>query len=255
MIGVVVPAHNEQVLLPRCLRALQVAARHPDLGGEEVRIVIVLDSCTDATAAVAANHDVELLAVDARNVGIARAAGASALIAAGARWLAFTDADSEVAPCWLARQTALGTDAVCGVVTVDDWSGHSETARADYDAHYVDAENHGHVHGANLGVSTTAYLSAGGFMPLRSSEDVALVDRLAAIGASIARTNTVRVRTSARRAARAPDGFADFLCKLPGNELAHPASKAARFTDARPRRRAAASACDAVRPARCRAPS
>ena len=217
MIGVIVPAHNEEALIGRCLSALNVAASHPDLNGEEVRVLVVLDACTDATAARAALL-AQVLPIEARNVGVARAAGAAAAIAQGARWLAFTDADSEVAPCWLARQLAFGADAVCGVVAVDDWGEHSATARDAYEDHYVDAENHSHVHGANLGVSTEAYLRAGGFPPLRSSEDVALVRRLSAIGATIARTSTVRVRTSARRVARAPEGFADFLCRLPGND-------------------------------------
>lgn len=217
MIGVIVPAHNEEALIVRCLAALNIAASHPGLNGEEVLVLVVLDACTDATAAHASRL-AEVLTIEARNVGMARAAGAQASIARGARWLAFTDADSEVAPCWLARQLALGADAVCGVVSVEDWGDHGSVARAAYDAHYVDAENHSHVHGANLGVSTTAYLRAGGFLPLRSSEDVALVRQLSATGATIARTNTVRVRTSARRVARAPEGFADFLCRLPGND-------------------------------------
>ena len=62
------------------------------------------------------------LAVQARNVGLARQAGAQALLAAGARWLAFTDADSEVADDWLVaqlRHQQAGADAVCGCVTVD----------------------------------------------------------------------------------------------------------------------------------------
>lgn len=201
----------------RCLSALNVAAVPPDLRAEEVHVRAVPDACVDATAA-RASALADMLLIEARNVGMARAAGAAALIAKGARWLAFTDADSEVAPCWLARQQALGADAVCGVVAVADWGDHGAVARAAYDEHYVDAENHAHVHGANLGVSTTAYPRAGGFPPLRSSEDVALVRQLAATGAAIARTNTVRVRTSARRVARAPDGFADFLCRLPGSD-------------------------------------
>ena len=42
MIGVVVPAHDEQALIGRCLQALQVAATHPDLHAEPVLILVVL---------------------------------------------------------------------------------------------------------------------------------------------------------------------------------------------------------------------
>jgi glycosyltransferase involved in cell wall biosynthesis len=216
MIGVVVPAHDEEALIGRCLDALQVAARHPDLLGEQVSVVVVLDACTDRTAMIAAARGVHCLPLQARNVGAARSAGADLLIAAGARWLAFTDADSIVSPAWLVRQLGLQADAVCGVVSVDDWSDYSLETRQCYDARYVDADGHRHVHGANLGVSTAAYLNAGGFAALRSSEDVALVQALTACGATIAWSADVRVHTSARRVARAPDGFAAYLAGLPG---------------------------------------
>ena len=166
MIGVIVPAHDEEALIGRCLDALHVAARDVALEGEAVEILVVLDACSDGTGALVARHGVERIEIDARNVGIARGAGARALIDRGARWLAFTDADSEVDPCWLARQLATCADAVCGVVSLDDWSGLHAEARAAYEAHYTDIEGHLHVHGANLGVSTAAYLEAGGFLPL-----------------------------------------------------------------------------------------
>ena len=211
MIGVVVPANDEEALIGRCLDTLLAASRHPDLHDEKVEIVVVLDSCVDATRTVAASRGAGCIAVQARNVGVARAAGASALIARGARWLAFTDADSAVAPDWLARQLDTAHDAVCGVVAIDDWGDFSAEARASYEAGYVDADHHRHIHGASLGVSTLAYTRAGGFPPLRCSEDVALVRQLGVSGATIRWTNAVRVNTSARRVARAPDGFAAHL--------------------------------------------
>lgn len=211
MIGVVVPANDEEALIGRCLDALAAAARHPDLRGEDVEIVVVLDACRDATQRIATAHGATCVPVEARNVGVARAAGASALIARGARWLAFTDADSAVAPDWLARQVETVADAVCGVVCVDDWGDYSAEARASYEAGYVDADHHRHVHGASLGVSSSAYLRVGGFAPLRCSEDVELVHRLRGQGATIRWTNAVRVTTSARRVARAPGGFAAHL--------------------------------------------
>jgi glycosyltransferase involved in cell wall biosynthesis len=211
VIGVVVPANDEEALIGRCLDALRVAAAHPALDGEEVRIVVVLDACRDGTQRIVEARGETSIVIDARNVGIARATGASALIARGARWLAFTDADSAVAPDWLARQLDAAADAVCGVVCIDDWGDYSPEARASYEAAYVDAEHHRHVHGASLGVSSAAYIRVGGFSPLRCSEDVELVHRLDHHGATIRWTNAVRVNTSARRLARAPGGFAAHL--------------------------------------------
>ena len=219
MIGVVVPANNEEAAIGRCLDALTMAARHASLDGEEVRVLVVLDCCDDHTENIVRARGIGCLQGEMHNVGAARALGARALIDAGARWLAFTDADSEVAPDWIARQLEARAEAVCGVVAVADWSEHSAETRAEYESRYTDAEGHRHIHGASLGVATHAYLKAGGFSPLRCSEDVALVQQLSAIGADIRWTNSVRVHTSARRVARAPHGFAAFVSGLPGSAL------------------------------------
>ncbi|MEK6346696.1 MAG: glycosyltransferase [Burkholderia sp.] len=211
MIGVVIPAHNEARRLAACLSAATAAARHPALRQEPVQVVVVLDSCSDGSARLAATFDVVTLSVDARNVGVARAAGAEHLLRLGARWLAFTDADSRVAPDWLVAQLALGADAVCGTVAVTDWRGHPAHVREHWRRTYRDEDGHRHVHGANLGVSARAYRRAGGFPALACHEDVMLVDLLAATGASIAWSAAPRVVTSARRDARARGGFGDTL--------------------------------------------
>jgi len=211
MIGAVVPAHNEEALLGCCLAALAVAAGHAALAGETVRIVVVLDSCTDRSEAIACAAGVEIMTVAARNVGVARAAGAALLLAAGARWLAFTDADSRVSPDWLAVQLSLGVEAVCGSICVDDWDAHPPAVREVFGRLYRDRDGHRHVHGANLGVCASAYRRAGGFPPLACREDVVLVERLIAIGAHIAWSAAPRVVTSARVAARVQGGFGDTL--------------------------------------------
>ncbi|MFM0644775.1 glycosyltransferase [Paraburkholderia bryophila] len=211
MIGVIVPAHNEEALLAPCLAALLGASRHEDLAGETVRIVVVLDTCDDFSGAIARAYGVETLTLKARNVGIARATGADFLLADGARWLAFTDADSRVSAGWLVAQLSLEADAVCGSIAVDDWTTHPLSVREYFRKTYVDADGHRHIHGANLGVSADAYRRAGGFPPLTCSEDVALVDRLIATGARIAWSAAPRVITSARAVARARGGFGDTL--------------------------------------------
>ena len=133
MIGVLIPAHNEQALIAHCLHAVLSASRHPQLKAEPVRVLVVLDSCDDLSADIAAQYDVDVLAINARNVGAARGAGAQWLLERGARWISCTDADSRVAEDWLVAQLALGKDAVCGTVTVEDWgSAIDEAARARY---------------------------------------------------------------------------------------------------------------------------
>ncbi|WP_093380249.1 glycosyltransferase family 2 protein [Variovorax sp. OV329] len=214
MIGVVVPAHNEQDLLVSCIASIREAALSPQLNGGLVEILVVADACTDRTEALAVQTGARLLPVAFRNVGAARAAGAQWLLDRGARWLAFTDADTRVSPDWLADQLALDADAVCGTVEVADWTPHAHDAewlRLHFSRTYFDVDGHRHVHGANLGVSAEAYRRAGGFRASACSEDVELVRALERSGARIAWSSRPRVTTSARRLVRAAGGFGDAL--------------------------------------------
>jgi glycosyltransferase involved in cell wall biosynthesis len=229
MIGVIVPAHNEERELEQCLAAIRVAAGDGGLGGEVVHVAVVLDSCSDGSRAIVERHArgdeinradggcvVDGIVVASRNVGAARAAGAAHLLARGARWLAFTDADTRVSPAWLAVQLSLDVDVVCGTIAVDDWSPHlddAEALRRHFHLGYTDADGHRHIHGANLGVSAAAYQRAGGFEPLACSEDVALVAALERSGARFAWSSAPRVVTSARRNPKASGGFGDTLLR------------------------------------------
>jgi glycosyltransferase involved in cell wall biosynthesis len=218
MLGVIIPAHNEEALIGQCLRSVIRASLHPALAGEEVRIFVVTDSCTDGTAAIARALNVQVLSVEQRNVGAARATGAAVALSQQARWLSFTDADTSVADDWLVQQLRCRADAVCGVISVDDWTGHSDAVRENFVVTYQDADGHRHIHGANLGVTADAYRLAGGFQPYVSNEDVALVDALIVAGATIAWSAEPRVVTSARVDSRAPGGFGAALraaaCRL-----------------------------------------
>jgi len=214
MIGVCIPAHNEERDIARCLDSVLVAARHPGLGGEPVQVVVVLDDCTDGTAALAAAWPVTTLSTQVRNVGLARSAGARHLLTEGARWLAFTDADTVVSPAWLYHQLSLGANVVCGTVGVVGWERHGPhavQARQAFLAAYQDRDDHRHVHGANFGISAQTYQDIGGFDALACSEDQALVDRLVSAGVAIAWSALPRVQTSARPFSRVEGGFASTL--------------------------------------------
>ncbi|MGF6275950.1 glycosyltransferase involved in cell wall biosynthesis [Massilia sp. UYP11] len=226
MIGVAIPAHNEEACLDACLRSLLRAARHPALAREPVCVCVVLDACADGSRAIVAQHQqrfaaagcvLEWVEIAARRVGAARALGARRLLEQGARWLAFTDADTRVGPGWLAAQLAQDADVVCGSVAVDDWSPHAGMAaalREQFVRDYQDRDGHRHIHGANLGVSAEAYMAAGGFAAVDCHEDVMLVRALEHIGARFAWSAAPRVFTSARVDARARGGFGDTLAAL-----------------------------------------
>lgn len=219
MIGIIVPAHNEEDFLDDCIKSLIAASAHEELAGEPVEILIMLDDCTDDSVSVARSHGVLTHLCEYRNVGMTRAAGARLMLERGARWLAFTDADSVVPYAWLAEQMSLKVDAVCGIVQVSDWSEHPEQVRLRYDALYRPVEDHRHIHGANLGVCAKAYQRAGGFKALPAHEDVHLVEDLQRIGAKIAWTARNSVVTSARKNYRCKEGFGDYLNSLAAPSL------------------------------------
>ena len=219
--GIVVPAHNEERLLPACLMALRRAAH---AAGIPVRVLVVADTCTDQTAAVARACGADVIGIRARNVGAARAEGMAELLrltasrAPAASWLATTDANTVVPPGWLRRQLSYanrGWDVVLGTVEVADWGEHPPHVPAAFDALYeFGAGPHPHVHGANLGIRASAYLAAGGFRPLRTAEDHALLAAATEAGCPVVHASDISVRTSGRRQARAPRGFSHLLRTL-----------------------------------------
>jgi hypothetical protein len=75
-------------------------------------------------------------------------------------------------------------------------------------------DQHPHIHGANFGCLATCYLDAGGWQPLATDEDVAMLAALG--GRRILRTGAIPVTTSARRDPRATGGFGDTLRQLAG---------------------------------------
>ncbi len=214
MIGIIVPAHNEEEHIGNCLRSLITAAHHLALAKEPVEIIVVLDDCSDDTAIIARSLGVKTIEIQARKVGIARQIGAQMALISGVRWLAFTDADSVVETDWLIAQLTLDVDVVCGTIAVENWGTYGSRMRRHFELTYNDADGHSHIHGANLGVSAKAYTAAGGFLELETGEDVALVEALQKNGARIAWSCKPRVVTSARPNFKAPAGFGAALERI-----------------------------------------
>ncbi|MER8029876.1 glycosyltransferase [Streptomyces bauhiniae] len=224
-VAVVVPAHDEEHLLPTALAALARAARHPDLAAVRVLTVVVADACRDRTAAVARDAGALVVGTDCRNPGRARAAGVQhalerCLTRPSALWIATTDADSVAPSGWLAHQLAHareGWQAVVGTVTLPPSSPLAAPHLALYERTRPPTGTpwlHPHVHGANLGFAADAYLDVGGFPPLTTGEDRALVHALERRGHRVLRTAACPVLTSPRLHPRAYGGFGHFLSRL-----------------------------------------
>ncbi|MGZ4447237.1 MAG: glycosyltransferase [Nocardioides sp.] len=221
-VHVVVPAHDEEVLLPRCLESVRRAAAQVLVARPwvEVSVTVVADACSDGTAGVARAAGADVVEVDAADVGTARRVGVAHAGAhtggAGPTWLAHTDADTVVPPHWLLAQLHLadaGFELVVGSATPDP---------ADLRPHVADrwrllhrlVEGHPHVHGANLGVSLRAYDAVGGFTPGGLHEDVRLVRAVRDAGYRWCATASTQVTTSGREHGRVTGGFASYLARL-----------------------------------------
>jgi GT2 family glycosyltransferase len=191
---------------------------------DEVKVIVVLDDCHDATPAIvarfAANPHVQAITSTAHRVGAARRQGVdgamTALIPTERLWLANTDADSTVPLDWLTRMVDAantGIQTVLGTVLPDLELRPPQRARwlAQHQLH----EGHPHVHGANFGIRADAYLALGGWRDdLACDEDVDLTQRATAAGFAILRTAEIPVITSARTVGQAPNGFSSYLRRL-----------------------------------------
>ncbi len=227
---VVVPARDEAERIAGCLGALAAQT----IGRGAFRVIVVPDGCADDTArrARAAGDalglDLVLLQGPDRGPGAARRLGmeraARDLLAAGSPngLIATTDADSEVAPDWLARQIAhlsSGAGAVAGRIELiaGERAQLPEAVLAHRERDAVarlrevrigepTAEHH-HFAGASIGVSAATYRQVGGLEPLAVLEDAAFAIRLRAAGVPILRAADVRVSTSARSQGRVDRGL------------------------------------------------
>ncbi len=92
-ISVIIPAHNEEELLPFCLKSLEAQ----NFSGV-YEIILVDNASTDRTSQVAEEFGVKIVYEGRKGIAYARQKGASA---AHGDILAFTDADTILPPDWL----------------------------------------------------------------------------------------------------------------------------------------------------------
>lgn len=168
--AIVVPAHNEEQLLGRCLGSIVAATRElqVDRPSVQVRTVVVLDRCVDRTAMVASRFPVDCVEVDVGSVGVARSRGVNRakqtweLMPAQNIWIASTDADSVVQTSWLSQQVQAaegGARLVLGRV-VPDPADLDEVVHAAWHHRHPLGGRIEHVHGANLGIRLDLYLTS-----------------------------------------------------------------------------------------------
>lgn len=230
---VVIPAHNEEPSVSRCVHQVVAAigrARSRGVVGRAT-VAVVAHRCTDRTAllaerALAAHpvHGVVIPDTDSTTVAEVRRRGVAAALAEVAdparTWLFNTDADSLVPPDWLtATLSAMRAEdavAAAGLVEVVGWRAPASARRAYHGLIEAGLHpwGHDHVYGANLAVRLDAYLAVGGFPVRDHGEDHGLIARLRDAGYRVATPRAPRVRTSGRTTGRCPDGLGALLGRL-----------------------------------------
>jgi cellulose synthase/poly-beta-1,6-N-acetylglucosamine synthase-like glycosyltransferase len=248
---VAIPVRNEEERLPACLRAL---ARQLDRSGQPipptaVRIVLFANNCTDQSASLARKlgkcwalgvRVVEAsLPLATAHAGAARRAAmdiAEAWLVEGGETsgvILTTDADSQVAPNWIAENLAAfeaGAEAVLGRIDLDgegqllpDALHRRGELEDTYEGLLTELSwlldplehnpwpHHATISGASLGITRTAYCRAGRLPRVPLGEDKALIALLSRQDAKIRYCPTARVITSGRTNGRAPGGVADTL--------------------------------------------
>ena len=225
--GVVIPARDEAGSIAACLESVFEALARSGQSQSNSWVVVVADSCRDTTVSQARQvlkGRGSVLECSLSSPGAARRLGAAEILSHFAPmqysrvWLANTDADTCVAPDWIARQLELADRGYCGVagiVCVERVEGLDRQTLSVLLTDYTinDDGTHPHVHGANLGVRADAYIDAGCWSPIPLAEDHCLWSRVRARGWPTAACSRTVVYTSGRLYGRAVGGFADSLRK------------------------------------------
>jgi glycosyltransferase involved in cell wall biosynthesis len=122
-LSLVIPAFNEELLLPGLLDSISVAQTRYRFGADAVQVVVADNTSTDATAAVAENFGCEVVSVPERRIGTVRNGGARAAVG---EILSFVDADTRIHPeTFNAIEDVLATGRVVAGATgvsLDRWS-------------------------------------------------------------------------------------------------------------------------------------
>jgi hypothetical protein len=248
---VAIPVKDEEERLPACLRAL---AQQLDRSGQPipptlVRVVVFANNCTDQSASLGRslgeNWSLDIRVVEASFPPGAAHAGAArrAAMDIAEAWLEeggerygvilTTDADSQVAPSWIAENLAAfeaGAEAVLGRIDLDGEGEFLPDAlhrRGELEDAYerlltelswlLDPlehnpwPHHATISGASLGITRTAYCRAGRLPRVPLGEDKALIALLSRQDARIRYCPAAHVITSGRTDGRAPGGVADTL--------------------------------------------
>ena len=114
-VSLVIPAYNEERLLPLLLETIAVARERYRYGADAVQVIVADNGSIDTTAAIAESYGCEVVRVEERRIATVRNGGARSAVG---EILSFVDADTKVHPeTFNAIEDALKTGRVVAGAT------------------------------------------------------------------------------------------------------------------------------------------
>ena len=178
-ISVVIPAHNEEDSISRCLRSLG----NLNYPSERYEVIVVNNNSTDKTREVVSQDFPMVRLIDEPRQGVVFARIRGAAEARG-EIVAYTDADCTVPAGWLTRIAAAYADptvvAAGGTTSYQEWSLISRYQLLSLWVHY---RVYRLMTGYNMSFRTKAYRACGGFnAQVDFGEDAYITQQLKKVG-------------------------------------------------------------------------
>ena len=204
-ISIVIPAHNEEKYVARCIRSVKTAASQ--FGGS-VEIIVVCNRCTDRTEEIALRHGARVIKNEDRCIAKVRNAG---IAAAKGDIIVTIDCDNRMTKGTLKEIAEL-------IDTGRDIGGGAPIRFARYSLplflNDVLCEVSFRLTGLYCGIfwaEKSAFEAVGGFAEKKAMEDAATAKKLKAYGRSVGRKYTVLRSNCLINSTRKYDDMGDWL--------------------------------------------
>lgn len=203
--SVIIPAHNEEKYVARCIHSIKTAAK---CYGGAVEIIVVCNRCTDATAEIAARHGAKVITNEDRCIAKVRNAG---IAAASGDIIVTIDCDNRMTKGTL-REIAhlLGTGKVIGGGAPIRFERYSFPLRCN---DLLCRLSFG-ITGLYCGIfwaERATFEAVGGFVEKKAMEDVATAKAIKAYGKARGKKYTTLRRNVLINSTRKYDDMGDWL--------------------------------------------
>lgn len=204
-ISVVIPAHNEEKYIARCIHSIKVASK---IYGGRVEIIVVCNRCTDRTEEIALSCGARVLHNDTRCIASVRNEG---IIAAEGDVIVTIDSDNRMTRGTLREIAALlSTGKYIGGGAPIRFERYSFPLRLNDDLCRLGFRLTG-LHCGIFWAEKKTFLAVGGFSEIKAMEDVATAKKLKKYGRILGKEYTTLRRNFLINSTRKFDEFGDWI--------------------------------------------